>query len=240
MSVANIREALNRVTYADMEFGKQAYKTYHDAMRAFSQFYGTGFVQTVEAFVALSPNNDYHGNLRSLAGVLYAYASGTQMADITISTYKACGERAYSYLTGEVGFLDTVKGPKITSFRHNILYPETSNRVTVDGHMVGVYLGKDLTMKQAAAEMKTTTRYLEIEHDFRKAARLNGVAPCVMQATLWAARKRERGVKYSEQGELFSGQHRWVEVPDPLDYPPYDILAWRNWRYSVKGKVENV
>lgn len=229
MSLKNLQAAFARVNDDDVRFGREAYWTYRHAMIRFSQFYRTGFVQTTEAFVALSPNNDYHGNLRSLAAVLFSAASGTPFSELTISTYRACGLRALSYVRGVASFSDTVTGPKITAFRDNILYPDASKRVTIDGHMIAVWHGRDLTMKEAASLLKSRAQYAEIEDGFRKFARKIGFSCNQLQATLWASRKRLGSISYSDQIELFSGSNRWLEVPDPMNYPPYQIELWRDW-----------
>ena len=131
----------------DIQMGCKAYPVYHHTLRAMARHYGTGFVPTVEAFVALSPNNDYHGNLRSLASILEALQVGLTFDHCQITTYRGCGVRAWGYLVGEVSFLDTVKGRKITSFRDNILYLRDSRKVTVDGHMISLAHGRDMTMR---------------------------------------------------------------------------------------------
>ena len=114
-------------TDTDKLEGMLAYRRYHRVMRAFAKFYGFGIVPTVEAFAATSPNNDYHGNLRSMAAVLWAVKMRKPPSSMTTTCYNACAIRAYSYVAGDVSFLETVKGEKITVFRHNLLYPRTSH-----------------------------------------------------------------------------------------------------------------
>jgi hypothetical protein len=185
-----LEEAAEGLDAGDLEFGAGAYPMYNEALRRFAAFYGTGFVQTVEAFVALSPNNDYIGNLRSLAAVLFAHRMGG--GPMRVTTYSACADRALDYVRGDVSFLDTVKGKKITAFRHNVLYPETSRRVTVDGHMVAVWSGRDLTMKEAVPILRG--RYAEVERDIARLARSRGVVPNALQAALWHLQDAARGV----------------------------------------------
>ena len=217
--ISNLVEAWDKTTDEDHEFGNRAYLTYHNAMRAFANHYGLGFVPVTEAFVALSPNNAYHQNLRSLASVCAAVAR-KQDSLPTLSTYKACGIRAMSYLRGEVSFLDTVRGPKIRAFRENILYPSTSQSVTIDGHMICLWTGRDLTMKEAAPLLRPSS-YLRLQGAFQKLARRHRRLPHEVQAVLWHYRKRTRSILLSSQTELFSGLSRWEEIPDPINYPPY-------------------
>jgi hypothetical protein len=95
-----LQAAWSEVPDEDKEMGLKAYPVYHPTLRGMATHYGTPFIPTVEAFVAMSPNSDYHGNLRSLANVLAAIKAGDRFEDCVISTYRACGRRAWGYLTG--------------------------------------------------------------------------------------------------------------------------------------------
>lgn len=74
--MSGIAAAWAQVSHEDREVGRRSYPIYHQTLRGFASFYGFGIVPTVEAFAALSPSSDYHGNLRSLASVLFALATG--------------------------------------------------------------------------------------------------------------------------------------------------------------------
>lgn len=202
--------------------GRLAYVRYRKVMARFAAAYGIPVKDVTSAFVALSPNSDYHGNLRSLASVLAGAVSGTPKEQITVSTYNACRDRAYGYVVEGVDFLRTVRGPKIRAFRDNILRPKTSPAVTVDGHMIAAWAGEQLTMKEAAARLRRKADYNEIADGIRELAAAESVAPRQAQAILWLTRKRVFGVKYSAQLELFAAPgdaHR--TLCDPRDFPPY-------------------
>lgn len=235
----NIAQAWVGTTPADIAAGTRAYLSYHHGLRRFAKAYGFGFVQTVEAFVALSPNNDYHGNLRSLASVMWALRRGQDISVPVVSTYKACGVRAWGYLSGEVSFADTVAGPKIISFRDNILRPETSTMVTVDGHMLCIGLGQDVTMKQAGAALsRDRTLHGEIVKAVQTIARANGLPVPSVQAALWFNRKRRLGIKSDGQLHLFEGD-RMSDVPDPVYYPPFNLsgAALSLWTVTIHEAV---
>lgn len=209
----------------DIREGKLAYFRYNDVLRSFADFYGFGIVPTVEAFAALSPNSDYHGNLRSLASVLSGVRDGVEVGKITVSTYNACAERAYGYVSGETSFLDTVKGRKITAFRHNLLYPETSKEVTVDGHMFAAFKGDpNMTMKEAAYEFgRSSKAYLGVAKAIKTMALKRGLLPHQIQAILWITRKRSAGNKYDTQLHFDHGVDDVSRIVcDPKDYPPYN------------------
>ena len=219
MTQTNLKAAYEQSSSFDRELGQTAYQTYQKGLKLFADYYDISFINTVEAFVALSPNNDYIGNLRSLSSLMYAHKNNIPITSTTISTYKACGIRAMSYLDGSVSFSDTVKGLKISAFRDNILYLTKSKRVTIDGHMVALYFNKNITMKQAAFLLRN--QYRIIERDFISCARNLSLPPTTLQATLWFYRKRTLAIKFNTQLELFSGQSKHIEIPTPENYPPY-------------------
>jgi len=181
-------------------------------------------VPTVEVFAATSPNNDYHGNLRSMASVLDAVRKGIPPERVTVTCYNSCATRAYVYATGEVSFLDTVGGEKITAFRHNLLYPRTSRRVTVDGHMFAAWKGDtSMTMKEAALEFgRSKKHYVAVEQDIVKLARRHKMLPHQMQAILWITRKRVNAIRYSTQLHMDHGKADVSRILcKPEHYPPF-------------------
>ena len=221
MVIRNLKRAWEDVTSDDIDMGERAYPVYHDTLRGLALAYQSPFVQTVEAFVAMSPNNDYHGNLRSLASLLHARLIGEPFSNCTITTYRACGERAWSYLTGEVSFSDTVKGKKITAFRHNILYPKASRAVTVDGHMIALGLGKNLTMSEANLMLRHRGLYSFVEGAVLGLSRSAGLPVPAVQASLWTMRKRRGGIRFSTQLSLFDEGTAWDRVLTPQDIHPF-------------------
>lgn len=193
------RDFADCLSKSSIELGMAAYQGYHDIIRELAKLHGFGFVQSVEAFAALSPNNDYIGNLRSLVSCM-TFLNG-QSESCTVTTFNSARDRAISYLSGEVSFLDTVGGKKITCFRDNILYVEFSKRATVDGHMIAIGLGKDLTMKEANFELRNHG-YDCFEKALISASRSVGMAPCQYQASLWHQRKLEKQIVSSHLEQL--------------------------------------
>lgn len=219
--IKNLARAWAQVSDSDMLMGERAYPVYHETLKGMAAHYNAPFVQTVEAFVALSPNNDYHGNLRSLASLLHARRRGHTFEHCTISTYRSCGARAWGYLSGEVSFLDTVKGRKIISFRDNILYLDKSKRVTVDGHMICIAEGHSMTMTEANYRLRDGRIYDQIEAEVLALSRRVKQSPCRIQATLWTWRKRTLGIKIDTQADLFTGKTKWDGVIPAIEIEPY-------------------
>lgn len=218
----NLKDLFELRDDTDHNEGMLSYKRYNIVMNLFAAYYGYPVDEVCSAFVALSPNSDYHGNLRSLASVLDGKNKGVPLEDITVSTYNACRNRAYSYLDGVVSFLDTVKGLKTRAFRDNILRHDRSPLVTVDGHMILAWVGVEGTMKDASRFMKNRSQYLTIAADITELAVAHDMAPCQMQGVLWHTRKRVLNIAYDAQLSLFRASDNANRVLcTPEEYLPY-------------------
>lgn len=217
--------ATDELTDWDITEGKLAYIRYNYVMEAIADKYSIGIVPTVEAFAALSPNNDYKGNLRSLVTLL-EYVT-TDRPDWTVSTYRACGERALSYLYGAVSFVDTVKGLKTRAFRNNLLYPMWSKDVTVDGHIaiIAKDLGDKATMKDA---LLSNSEYRNAEEAIQKIC-MNDPRfdlPHQLQAALWLFRKRSLAIKMSTQEDFFrDASETQIAVEDILPFTQKELVS---------------
>lgn len=207
----------------DRREGLLAYKRYNQVMCELAQAYDSTLPRTLAVFCALSPNNDYFGNLRSAASVLAGVKAGVQPDDIVVSTYKHCRDRAYLYATGEADFLGQAKGPKIRAFYRNILNPNDWEPVTIDGHMKGAFEGKPLTMKEALVR---PNEYDIIAAETKRLARSLDLLPNQLQATIWFSRKRVLGIKFEPQMSLFSRPDDiWATLVSPDDVPPYPFQS---------------
>lgn len=223
-SIDNLRKMLDQADSHDLAEGRLAYVRYHRMLRDLADMYDQEVEPVIAAFAALSPNNDYVGNLRSLVSLLVAKARQEPFEAVTISTYRHCGERAWSYLSGETSFLDTVKGLKIRAFYQNILDPHDPHPVTIDGHMVATWVDKPLVMKEAVIRPKL---YEVIAEDIRQLAREFGGAANVIQATIWFTRKRVLNVKYDGQLDLLNPHDAnvWKTLIPLEDLQPYGRKA---------------
>ena len=221
LSIANLYNIFNQADEDDLAEALLAYSRYNKVMRLFSDEYGAPIDRVTSAFCALSPNNDYYGNLRSLASVLKGYRDGTPLRHIKVSTYRHCRNRAFSYVAGDVVFIERAKGLKIRSFYFNVLNPDDPVPVTVDGHIVAAWRGQELIMKEAI--VKGVKEYKAMSDGVRELARCEGMIANQAQAAIWFARKRTRRIKYSPQGELFGDpSDKWKTVVTPDEAPPYE------------------
>lgn len=79
--------------------------------------------------------------------------------------------------------MKTLNGKKVTSFYHNIVYPHSSEKVTIDSHIINA-VHPGLIM--------TPNRYLCIEKSFQDVSKEVDLTPSQLQATLWIQQKNER------------------------------------------------
>lgn len=219
MSYANLKAVLEKADPTDRAEGQLAYSRYNTLLQEIADYYGFGVEQTIAAFAALSPNNDYLGNLRSLVSLLVGINAHCDCNDITVSTYKACRNRAYAYATNRVSFTDTVRGSKIRAFYFNILNPQDRRFVTIDGHMAAAYRANNGTMKE---NLVKRGEYSRIADTVKRLARREGLIPNQVQATIWFTRKRLLNIKYDAQLDLFDApDNKWKTLISVSDIKPY-------------------
>lgn len=217
--IDNLRQWFARADCIDIAEGVLAYPRYHQVMTDFSQCYDVPKERVVAAFVALSPNNDYYGNLRSLASVLHGVRTGKDWDKIVVSTYGHCKTRALQYVVGSLDFLTTARGHKIKNFYHNIITPTDNRYVTIDGHMSSIWNGKIQTMKEAIIKPH---QYRVIADAVKLCAFEQFLLPNQYQAILWFTRKRVLRVRYDGQLALFSPRDDvWQTLRDVSKVLPY-------------------
>lgn len=196
----NLKWFVDQADQTDLEEGRLAYHRYNQMMAMFADEYNLPIERVTAAFCALSPNNDYMGNLRSLKTVIEGFLNGIHEEEITITTYKHCRTRAINYLNGEP-FATKRRGLKTLSFYYNILMPKDRDYVTIDGHMVAAYVNEPtLVMKDVSL---TKSEYMMIDRATKRLAGKIGLIPNQLQAIIWFTRKRIYGIKYNPNVGLF-------------------------------------
>jgi hypothetical protein len=210
MSETNILKVWEQADTVDLREGMQAYYRYRTTMKNIASHFGFSLESVVGCFCALSPNNDYVGNLRSLITLLKGCKAGEDVDKLTVSTYNACKLRAWRCLGGE-DFMSFTTGPKTRAFYSNILNPEDISYVTIDGHMYSLWAGKRMTMKAIAYER---FNYKKVELDFKRVAFKLTLIPCQLQAILWFTWKRINNIVFQPQLGLFTGDDQWGLLPE--------------------------
>lgn len=195
----------------------ESYRRLHGMMERLAVSYEVRLENVVACFSALSPNNDYLGNLRSTVTLLEGRRRGLPVESCTVSTYGACKLRAWEFLAGE-DFLTRTVGKKTRNFYINILDPEENTAVTIDGHMYCIWIGKRMTMRQAVRERMA---YDAVADGCRELAAHEGMLPNQLQAMLWFTWKRIHNVVYSPQLNLLNPADHWNMDLVPEHIKPY-------------------
>lgn len=202
----------------DRDEGSIAYIRYSTLMLEIANHYNADYLDVTAAFVAMSPNSDYMGNLRSLITMLNCVRDGQSLDKIKVSTFRHARNRAYKYLIGAENFWTTTKGPKIRNFFKNITEPGNADYVTIDGHIVAAWKGKNLTMKQAIIK---PTLYRIIADDVKEFAQELRILPNQLQATLWFARKRLYAIKVPHADLFLPRNDQWRIMHRVSQIRPY-------------------
>jgi hypothetical protein len=231
----NIRKVLDAADETDISEGRVSYFRYHEVLQNLAAFWGVPFERVVAVFAALSPNVDYNGCLRSTASVLKGWKDGADVNLIRVATYTHCRDRAFEYLNG-LDYLETVKGPKIRAFYMNILQPMNRDFVTIDGHAVNIWRGKQATLKSIVGGFK----YERVADDYRAVAARVGLLPNQVQGITWFTWKRINNIVYAgRQLELFNDNSAdlWATLRNPATIRPFDYFDKPS--YSTLGKPKN-
>lgn len=148
------------------------------------------------AFAALSPNNTEKTTYIGLDTCLDIVA-GRLPEDSKVTAYGRNRTKAMAILRG-ASIEDTLSGLKVNAFYQNTINPLNDNFITIDGHMLGAWVGKRLVLKRGA-QIKNAAEYHLISSDFRSAAQQCNLPAITFQATLWLTWKRLNKVNWSEQ-----------------------------------------
>lgn len=208
--VPNILFIWDQADGVDFSEGMLAYSRYRETLDGIARHYHIPLASVVGMFCALSPNNAYMTNLRSVVDVLNGGRG---------SGYGACYERALRCMRGE-DFLWFTKGPKTRSFYQNIMDPDDPEPVTIDGHAYSVYVGQYHNMKQV---VRAGFDYEQIATSYRQAAHRigNGVLPNQVQAVCWFVWKRIHRVLFDAQMNLLRMDNQWQVDMEPDDITPF-------------------
>lgn len=222
VSVDNLKLTLQQANKHDVAVGHAAYARYNRIITLMATQTGATPRTAAAVFSALSPNNDYFGNLRDAHTLLRAAAQGRTLGDFKVSTYGHNKRKAWAIAHG-IEPLEVIVAPKTRSFFLNVADPNDPQPVTIDGHMYNIWSNK----RQNLVGLKwRKSQYEEIAEDVRKLAREQGCVPCQMQAILWHTWRRIHRIKTTAQLSLWDedlmaaqlGAHPYQPCPPPV--PP--------------------
>lgn len=201
MSQENLQRIFDLATSVDHETARQAWRKYQKLTTRIAQV--NGFEPHIGAavFAALSPNNDYFGNLRDTNRLLTAAADRRPLESFKVSTYGNNKNKAWDIAHG-TDPLEVIVAPKTRNFYLNILNPDDPHPVTVDGHIYNAWRNKR-TMLHSADVKFTANLYEQIANDIRQMAQSLGLVANIVQGVVWYAWRRLHWIKTTDQVEFW-------------------------------------
>lgn len=202
----NLVRVWEQATDRDKEVAIASYPKYQQLTGAIAEKYRFPPIVGAAVFAALSPNNDYWGNLRNTDDLLAAAAAGKGLDDFKVSTYGNNKRKAWRIAHGEDPD-KLITALKTSNFFHNIADPTDPRYVTIDGHMHNIWFGKRAPIQSknpAVRVVKVDNRMYPVIADGIKAfACEHGLLPCEMQGVLWQTWRRIHAIRTPAQQELW-------------------------------------
>jgi hypothetical protein len=222
----NLKFVFEKADKADIKIAEEAWFKMNRLCGQIAEKHGFTLRTGAAVFAALSPNNDYHGNLRDADRLLEAAKAGIGINDFKVSTYGNNKRKAWSIAKGTEP-LDVIVFPKTRSFFLNIFNPLDPYPVTVDGHIYNAWHGRRISLK-GAAQKGSHKLYEIVAADVRELAKEKGVLPNVAQGIIWYSWRRMHGILFRPQLELWD-----LEVKAAN-------LGWQPMTELMEKKVEPV
>lgn len=187
-----------------------AYFRNRDILQGIADIHGVSLEISAGVFSAVSPNNQHMSNLSDTNNLLRAVKSGVPEESISVHTYHANRNKAYRIASGEDP-LRVLRGNKTSNFYLNCRFPEDPHPVTVDGHMINVYLNREPIRIQPLNPLDrihaTKSLYHEIANSLREVASQFGLRAHEVQSVIWYTWRRLHGIKFSSQAEMWCPEY---------------------------------
>jgi hypothetical protein len=205
MSKVNLLNVMDQATPWDIELAHESWFRYRRIVGGIAAKHGYSASTGAAVFAALSPNNDYLGNLRDTNRLLASARAGMNLEDFKVSTYGNNKRKAWRIAHGEKP-LDLLVFPKTRSFYLNIMNPEDPQPVTVDGHIFNAWTGVRISLASAAQKLRAGF-YDAVAEDIRQIGAEQSLIPNVVQGIVWFSWKRMHRILYSRQLEFWSSDY---------------------------------
>lgn len=202
-SESNLRKLWAMSTDGERYDGATYYDNQRSRLLERAHHYRLPETAVIAAFAALSPNNSEKITYLAL-DICLGIHNGQYDPHYKVPAYGPNRIKALALLRGGP-VLQILKGQKVTSFYFNTLDPN-GNHVTVDGHMLGAWMGRRVLLKRFSEIRKA--EYSIISDHFRSAANWASLSVPKFQATLWLTWKRVNRILHSPQY-----QFEWESSP---------------------------
>ena len=195
LAIRNILATFARATPEELDAGATWYARARAQCELLSSLSFVPLPQVCGVVAALSPSNRWERNLLDAATALRVAGYDHSRGYATYAGQVAKAQKLAQVTPLPMGaeeILDILgKGLKTRAFFHNILFPSTSQHVTVDGHAANIARGKRLPLAQTRV---TPREYAALSAAYIEAAAQAGALPTTMQATTWVVWRRVHAV----------------------------------------------
>jgi hypothetical protein len=189
----NLEKIFKQAIPVEIENGKKWYQEANDTLKELSVKYNLKPEIVFAVCSALSPRCIWNQNIIDTENVLNWFTTkyhGVNRNLPKVTTYGQNLRKAIDILKTEN--TDVFVSRKTFNFFNNILNPENTDYVTIDGHGINAYYNK-----LGIVENKHfTPRYYDrIAKAYIKGANKYGLLPCQFQAIIWLTFKRIHNIK---------------------------------------------
>lgn len=217
MSAANVRNLLclfDSATAREIASARASYPRYNTIVTLIAASIGYPTRIACGVFAALSPNNNYLGNLRNTRTLLEAHRDHLPLTGFKVNTYNPNKAKAWAIAEGADPDI-ILKGLKTNAFYHNVFDPTDPRHVTVDGHIYWAWSGKRGRL-QGPRKLDKSINHLPVAptlkpglyHEIADSVRLVGEARgCIgneAQAVIWQTYRRVHNIVGAAQLDLLA------------------------------------
>jgi hypothetical protein len=192
--VENIIEVYNECTLTEHVDGIAWYSVAKGQAQTIADKHELPLRIVVGVIAALSPTNKWERNLNDADNMCEVFVSGGYVEDVTVCTYKAMRDKAWSILERMPNYAIDVepilKGPKITDFFWCIL--GEADVCVIDGHAWCIANGDRRSMQEVPNIGKKLRQ--DLQNAYATAAEACGLTAYQMQAITWVTWKRIHNV----------------------------------------------
>jgi len=205
MSKDNLARVIETANGQDKFMAERAWTRYSAIVGKIAAKHAFPLRTGAGVFAALSPNNDYFGNLRDTDRVLAAARGGHGIDSFKVSTYGANKRKAWQIAQG-TDPLDLIVFPKTRNFFLNIVDPTDPVPVTVDGHIFNAWTGERIPLNVAAQKLRARF-YDQVAEDIRALGTELNIIPNVVQGLIWYGWKRAFMIRHTMQMEFWGSDY---------------------------------
>lgn len=199
MCLDNLRRVAEKCLPSDRIAALNSYFKYKELTSKIADNYGFTPETGAAVFAALSPNNDYFGNLRDCDRLLRAAVCGLALSQFSVSTYGNNKIKAWRIAKGE-NPLDLIVANKTRNFFLNITDPTDPVPVTVDGHMLNCWRNEKMRL---VGLRSTKNDYHTVADGVRQVASELNLIPSQCQGLIWLTWKRIHSIRLGKQQEFW-------------------------------------